>query len=244
MSQESPRKTVYLHVGTHKTGTTSLQEVLRRHPDVLAENGLGFRTENARRRNGQRMVIGNSMRLAAVLLRDTLKTPFMIAHENWRRGNRARRLARMGGEMPMGSRGLIVSAEDLCFAREAGEAARIRALFPEDRCDIVPVITFRGEADWRASWAGQLTRYKAIVDGSAYLDGSERLDADWVFDRDAILSFWQGLGAPVVLDYDAELARMGSVLPGMLRAFGLDPERFDTDVWANRRRPPPPVSGG
>lgn len=41
-NMESARKTLYLHIGTPKTGTTSIQEYMSYHPDYLARYGYAY----------------------------------------------------------------------------------------------------------------------------------------------------------------------------------------------------------
>jgi len=40
------QKTVYLHIGLHKTGTTFLQNVLRANTEALAEQGIIYPGRN------------------------------------------------------------------------------------------------------------------------------------------------------------------------------------------------------
>lgn len=159
--------TLWLHVGTHKTGTTSIQRALQLSAARLRAAGVAVDPE------------ANAWALANTFLRPEIRsTP---------RGN-------------------------------YGE----------------PLIALRNPDDWRAARADQL-RKTGNWEAQKALPDDQSADGAWYYDTAAILAFWQGIGTPVVLDYDRICAEEGDILPAFARAIG-QPGLFDgLDMRLNTR---------
>jgi len=211
---------LYLHVGTHKTGTSSLQAYLLDQRVALKNRNVTVITET-HRSFGE---IATCLGFAHGILRNGLRT-----------------VARMTGSMPSGSsiRGwlyrrrvrillgqlqenesAVLSAEALCFARTNKEAKRLRKVFTGLDLEVVPVICFRNDEDWRASWESELHAWseRMIKSGG---EGMNDIRGEWYFDRESIVSFWKQFGDVRCVDFDEAVARDGSVLPAALEALDL-----------------------
>ncbi len=211
-------QTVYLHVGTHKTGTTSFQTCLYNNRDALAQNGARLYVEA----EGD-PASANCVKLAHSVLRRSLQTPSRRAAYVKKQGlfQRAVQDARIKRFLAsQDSAKAIVSAEAFCFARTSDERNDIRRLFARGGLSIVPVICFRSDRGWRKSWFSHLDRWEAQFEGPAG-DGTDNIRNEWYFDRDAVLAFWSGLGAPQVVDYDAAVAEHGTVIPDLFKAMDI-----------------------
>lgn len=205
------RSCLYLHVGTHKTGTTSIQS-------FIAGQAADLRASGIEPWSGPRSA--NMFHLAHAFLRPRLATPMRLTGRHDLTGLSADNpaLSAFCRAVPrIGARAHLVSSESFCFARTDRERAflirHLGGLFDEIR----PIVAFRARADWERSWRQQVA--KAGVAGAIEaLPETRRVTAEWYFDRDAILSFWGGVGPVTVIDYDAAVQEDGSILPAFLRA--------------------------
>lgn len=222
--------TLYLHIGTQKTGSTSIQSVLGTHKRYLRTIGYHVHTQGIR---GRQATLN---RLAMTVLRNDLRTKARQLHKGGRRDASAwaRALARLNIMRQFRTSGCdtaIMSSEMFCYARTEDERKCFQTLFAG--FDVRPVVVFRKDADWRASWRNQLTH--GVWAKNPRLDPTQLLE-DWYFDKDAIREFWSDFGPLTEIDYDAALETSGSVVPSILGAFGITDIPPDLDDWLNARK--------
>lgn len=219
----SPRGTLWLHVGTHKTGTTSIQAALAAREDALAAAGVALWPEP------------NAQDLANHFIRPSLWTiprmlgvsaPVDIAVFD----DLALRMDEARGDHD----DLLISSQEFCMMRDALEAHVLKSTLRQVFARVVPVVAFRDVDDWRASRADELHRVGMWERQDALPDALSS-DGDWYYDPAAVRRFWAQIGDVVEIDYDAAVARDGSVLPAFARALGR-PSLFDgLDLRLNRR---------
>lgn len=228
-----------LHVGTHKTGTTSFQESLKVNAGALAARGIGAVSESFDDQAGAVRYRYNLMDLADLFIRPEIETGHRIrkgarppaglraavARAGW-----ARRLARRP------ERDLIVSSESLCFLRSPQEARRIRRFIAGVRRKPVILLVTRNPDDWRASWTAQLGANRRVHKALAAADPSLRIDAPWYYDLAAIREFWGKLGDLREIDFDAVMAEERNIVPHLYRAAEIDPDGLDLEVRLNTRQ--------
>lgn len=227
-----------LHIGTHKTGTTSFQESLKVNADRLAAQGVGVVSEPFTTRTGEVRRRTNLMGLADLFIRPEIATgdrlrrgqgPVPGGRAAWARTAWALRLAWRS------ERDLILSSEGMCFLRTGREAARIRRFFAASRRRPLILLATRNPDDWRASWSAQLAGNARVRAGLAAADPGLRIDAPWYYDLAAIRAFWGGLGELREVDFDAAMAAEGNIVPQLYRAAGIDPAGLDVEVRLNTR---------
>lgn len=226
-------KQLYLHVGTHKTGTTSFQACLLANRAALAQGGVAVLSETDKQ--GQRDA--NCAQLANALLRPSLNSPVRMTGYVKRPGfwQVAKATARVQRFLrSAGATRFVISAEAFCFAREDSELKRIASLFRRPDLRVTPVICFRREADWRESWRAHLTKWEPAF-RRPYGTGTDDIRQDWYFDRAAIAAFWQQLGDVRSVDYDAALAADGTVIPALLRAMEIELAEEEQKIFLNTR---------
>ncbi|MGL6208496.1 MAG: hypothetical protein ACRC14_01545 [Paracoccaceae bacterium] len=218
-------RTLWLHVGTHKTGTTSLQYALRRKRGILAKTGVKVWPEQ------------NAWRLANLFLRPTMQSNTRA------KGNAVPpTLAeiRAAHGIIVGNLGdfrqMIISSEQFCMLRQPIEAFGLSSILGDLFDRIIPIVTFRNDADWRASWQGQIRR-AGVWEFQTGLPDDQSANGDWYYDRAAIIAFWQDFGPVRVVDYDAACARDGSILPAMAEALDQPGLFADQSVRLNAREP-------
>ncbi|MDR5654430.1 hypothetical protein [Ruixingdingia sedimenti] len=215
---------LYLHVGTHKTGTTSVQAVLTHQAADLRARGV----EPALDARGRANLAG----LAHLFIRPGLRTPRRLqdpAGAAWGPGELA---AWRQGVRGSACATHLISTEAFCFLRTPAEAAALCTELGGVFDEIRPILVLRQEAAWRQSWLAQLQRM-GLSERIAAEPEASRITAAWYFDREAIRSFWEGIGPTACIDYDAEMAAQGTILPAVLRAAGLADLQPACGWWLN-----------
>lgn len=197
--------TLWLHVGTHKTGSTSIQEALVRCADRIDRSLLPEANAWALANLFLRPNVCSAMRMQGARLPQDLTAydEAAVMIETARRSHRD----------------MVISSEAFCLLREALEAFAVRAFFGAHFARIIPVVVLRREADWRSSREDQL-RSSGLWERQKALQDRDSADGDWYYDRAGLLGFWSMIGTPQIIDYDAAMAAEGSILPAFARAIG------------------------
>lgn len=231
----SPR-TIYLHIGKHKTGSSSIQKFLKRAQYHLGEKGYKIISDLEVFPGGG---LGETSRfncfhIAHVLLRPGLRTP-----------------ARLRGRVPIlpdpvavarqvnafldaqiESRA-ILSAEALSFLRSPEEQELYRIMFRGFQ--IVPIGFFRQPADWLRSWYAQIEKMglEYHPDAAARQGIFDFSATSWLVQDENIRAFFGTDG--IYSSYERAIATYRSVLPAFLEALEIDPEAdFEMEhIWEN-----------
>ncbi len=215
MADRSPARIV-LHIGTHKTGSTSLQHFLRDHrDDLLASVGAayppGFLLPTLHSELPLLTVRPERTWPARLRLPETQRPAWLAAAEA-----DVRRLVRSAT-----SEVLVLSHEDLSYLRFDDEIARLQALLAGPAVDVV--VFLREPTAFLRSYCEQLTAMEfALSDDPssfAYVEPDS-----WLTDYEALLAVYRhGFGPDHVhvLDYDAAMARDGSVIPAFTDLLGI-----------------------
>ena len=231
------KKRLYVHIGTHKTGTTSFQDSLGQNRATLAAQGFVPLSQTMREINGETWEDFNCVRLAHSVLRPGVAT---IARLAWgvydavpekRRTDWAemRRKAAAAEAAP----NLILSAEALSFLRTEVEAAQVAQFFELIGREVVVIVAWRPEAEWRRSWQTQIDKEPWRRQQLAADPNLIPPDGDWYFDPPAIRAFWSRFGPLIEVDYDAAMAAEQNILPALYRAIGASTDELHLDVRHN-----------
>ncbi|TDK38772.1 hypothetical protein E2F50_01055 [Rhizobium deserti] len=233
------RKVVYLHVGTHKTGTTSIQYYCANKKFYLGDNGLKFiEVELTDPKTGNIESNPNSFLLAHYFLRDDLVTVMRsVAIDIETFESKCFETAKSVQEIIENTphRRLLISSEAFCFARTDAERSAISGFFERLDCEVRPIIVLRSQAQWRESFKAELAKTKYSIRNSGLPD-CNRVDSDWYFDRKAVVSFWSSFGSPIVLNYEEAMVSYGSIIPSLLKAVGIEVAPDSESYFLNRRQ--------
>ena len=211
-----PRR-VLLHVGTHKTGTTSIQTFLKDENDgVLARAAShypsGFLFPNVH------------MDLSLLALGPDRSWPARLRFpETSSAAWQAAAHAHIRDQVTSGVHDRLVYVhEDLSYVRSDDEIERLDGLF-EGRA-VTVVVVLRDRTDFMRSYRSQLegTGFEVSSDRAsfAYVDPDS-----WLLDYDALVGTyrrWVGPDQVVVLDYDALMRADGSVIPAIAELIGIE----------------------
>lgn len=212
--------TVLLHVGTHKTGSKSLQALLGDQCEVLKR--LGFDLFTGSHRNPR-----NHTELHLASLRRERDS---LAKHNWpdlviddayvaQVQDAVQRFLRQSSAPHQ-----IFTNEDLSFLRHDDEFDRLARLFGNAR-EVRTILVRRQPEAFLRSYRAQILKKPGRVPLS---DPQSALYVEvdsWLCDLEPLLA---GLSsqfgtAPTVIDYEPAVAGEGSTVPSVLRAMGIDP---------------------
>jgi hypothetical protein len=207
---------VILHVGTHKTGTTSLQQFLGDENDgLLAAAGAFFPPGF--------MIPRLHSDLPLLTLRPDLVWPMRLRFpetqsERWL----AAAEAHVRGQVRTATRDVLVySQEDLSYARFDHEVERLADLF--DGLPVTVVVFLRDRRSFLDTYTAQLTAtgFPLSDDPASF---SYVRDDSWLLDYDALVdTYRRGFGSDnvKVFDYDAAVAADTTVIPAFAELLGI-----------------------
>ena len=214
--------TALVHIGTHKTGTSSLQVWLENNRDWLAENRGIHLFKGA--------YGGNPLEIGLWCLRPNRTIP--ISHrivesrlDEWRDETELRIRTQLADP----EQDVLITSEALSMLRYPDEVERF-AQFLGAR-DVRLVVCLRDRAAFLESYRRQLLRTGSEL--SPYRSSHAYLEPDtWVTDWDAMLATWGSVfGAEAIrtLSYEEAMADYGSTIPAVLDAWGFNLD--DVPSW-------------
>jgi hypothetical protein len=208
---------VLLHVGTHKTGTTSIQQFLRDHDDdLLAAAGASF-PEGF-------LIPGLHSELPLLSIRAGRSWPARIRFpetqsEAWlAAAERHVRSQVQTSEFET----LVYSHEDLSYLRFDDEFVRLRGLFGPR--DVTVVVVLRDKRDFLRSYREQLAAMGFAPSNDPTSFAYVGPDS-WLLDYDALVNGCRrhfGTEHVEVLDYDEMVDADHSMIPAVVRLLGIE----------------------
>ena len=206
MERAEGRPRLFVHIGTHKTGTTSFQDWLLRHETELqARFGLGV----------YRGAIPNNREVGLACASPDRSLPTrgipQWVDPEWRR-----HVGDLVAAQLERNEDLILSCEALSFLRSTAEVEHLARMVRGRNVTIL--VALRNRTDFLRSWADHLQRdrYKLSKDPRSFA----YVGADsWLADYDVLLgAFREVFGHERVrtIDYDAAIDRDGSVIPSLM----------------------------
>lgn len=219
---------VVLHIGTFKTGTSSIQRYLRDHPDLLAAHRCRFPRGWMRR--------DCHLELHMALMRLDRTTSARMQGTDWLDPAwREDVLDQVADDLRAHpNERTILSAEHTGLLRYTNEVRALRDIVGRDARVIVYL---RDPQDFLASMRDQLV--KNGIEPSTDPTSHAYVEADsWLADYRSRFHAWRTLFPRMVtVDYDASVKNDGTVIPSFMRELGIhDDELTDLDAyWLNVR---------
>lgn len=216
---------IYLHIGVHKTGSSSIQKCLGQNIDFLKEQGFDFFQGILRNPNNHTELHMATMRYE----RDSFGRygyNDLICDGDFTervRDNVQNFLKRST------CRHQIFTNEGLSWIRYPDEIERLKRLFYgyEDQLEII--IYLRDREDFKRSYKNQIKhklkrQFSQNVDSVLYIE-----DDSWVFNHDDCLRLFKDAFSKTnvtCLSYDEEMENTSNIIPSFLLELGIDGNRL------------------
>ena len=218
MTQSKPR--LYLHIGTHKTGSTSFQYFLRDHRDDLLKLDKAFYAGAYETENHLELHV-------AAMRQDRgsfSKTKYDIAGSDAFRNETKARLLEFYAQSE--GKDIILSAEGLTLLRHADELEALRDLISAERYEVVVILVLRRADEYLTSLKAQILKVPGRVPS---MDSDSHLYVEpdsWLADYKAQKQRWRdafGDKSLRVIDYDGALERdNGNIIPALMNAIDVN----------------------
>jgi hypothetical protein len=214
---QSHARDVVLHIGTHRTGTTSFQAALHASAASLASHGVHVFQSGLTKRTGW------SHELALISLRSELNFPLRLMFpDSSLPSMQSQMLQDCISQMQSPARRVVASHEALSFIRTRQEVERLVEALDGRVCKVVCVL--RDAESFLQSWKNQLAKTR-LATSSAHFESFMNTDpASWIVDWDELIGAYAGvLGreAVTVLDYERETRNHGTMITAVWSACGL-----------------------
>lgn len=229
-----------VHIGFHRTGSTSIQAFCWRFRGRLAKLGIAMY-------EGLHMP-GNHVELHVGAMRPERMTPFKIkAGLNGGPGYRRKVEQRLSRFICSASQDkFLFSAEGLSYLREQDELAWLQNVLPGK---VIIVACLRDPMEYLRSYRVALMRH-GIAESSDPDSIAYTRAGSWLLDYPARIEPFRTAFGPenvILIDYDKEVYQSGSIIPSFLRVLGVENDFCDQDLSAfflNRtpQRPGEPVA--
>lgn len=220
-------KQCIVHIGFHKTGSTSIQHFLQMYRDRLKAYGYWFYS-------GQH-INKNHVELHAAAMRSERESTFKLKsklefNEQYFLNTKAR-LSDFFKKV--GRNSAIFSAEGLSLLRYSDETERLASMLMNN-VSIIAVL--RNEKDYRRSHSSQLKSvgFSDITDrdSHAYME-----EDSWMFDYELRLKSYRetfGRENVHIVDYDIAIDRDSSIIPSLLSLLKIE-HLFSSEDWHDIR---------
>lgn len=207
-----------IHIGLHKTGTTSIQAMLQDNIPMLRRNNFDLY---------QGLVYPeNHVELHAASMRPQRESGFKIRTNlrvDWRYIQKVRaNISAFVAQSPADQ--IIFTNEGLSLLRYPDELAHLKALFPEG--EFLIIVYTRNPKDYLRSYAAQLAKSLGVSQSSTDKESFSYTASDsWLVDYSARIGAFEkafGAGNVSVQDYDLAMDKDSDVIPSFLRTLGLE----------------------
>lgn len=227
-------KRIILHIGTHKTGTSSFQRSLMANTETLIARGVRPLREEVLH-SAKRQHRTNVSGIAHLFIRPALRTVARIngSVEDLTPSQTAERRDRLAQRlMEITEPLVIISSESFCFLRSAEEQAQLRKTLEQVGRRVETLVVFRDDASWRTSWQNQIHKRPEVSAQIAPPGQGDGLLDDWYFDKAAIRHFWSPFGLREI-DYGAS----ENIVETLYQAMNVPRDGILTEFNVNRSKP-------
>lgn len=217
-------KRIIVHVGLHKTGTTSIQAFLHRNRDTLKELNIDV-YEGL-------FIPSNHVELHCAAMRINRDSPYKLLHNLKIDEDFRKKIKNHISEYIKSStcECIVFSSEGLSYLYYADELKRLRSYLPKGRIEIV--IYIRNAQDYLRSYKNQLrnTPVPSVIekDSFAYTESDS-----WLLDFETRISKFVDIFGEenvTILNYDEEVQQSQNIIPSFIRILGVT-SYFKKEDW-------------
>jgi hypothetical protein len=215
------QKQLVLHIGTHKTGSTSLQRFLLDHSDDLSRRGIAVYRGEFREANHIELHLA-SMRYERDSFAKMGICKHVVCNAEYTRqvAERVRSFVSSCHE----SR-IVFTSEDLSWLRHDDEIDRLRTILDAGNHQVKVVLYLRNKQDFLHSYTAQIHKVPGRQPSSDRCSVLCVEPETWLVDYVSLVATYQrgfGAGNVDVMDYDQQMRNDGNVIPSFLSTLGLD----------------------
>jgi hypothetical protein len=210
-------KHIYLHIGTHKTGTTSIQSFLQKESKLLSDNGFKFYDGIHLKNNHVELFLAVMNESRDSFSRDK----FNIGDQNEYLNIVTEKVQSFITDTT--SPKLILSTEGLSLLRFPAEFDKLKSILQAERNKISVILYLRNKADFLESYKKQIKkRDRSFSENpkSVYYVENDT----WLIDYDDLVNKYSdafGRENLIILDYDLEVKNHNNVLNSFLNSIGI-----------------------
>ncbi len=210
---------IYLHIGTHKTGTTSLQKFLGDHRDYIRAFGFDFYSGSQPNPNNHTELHFAAMRPG----RDSfgrLRFPDLVVDSEYKEKLRNN----IGAFIEKNVGVTIFTNEGLSLLRYDDEVSELKNLFEKAKDDIKIILFLRNKNDFLKSYAMQIRNFGGLSPSEDQKSSLYIGRGTWLLDYEALISVYEkGFGREnvIVLDYDREIRKYGDIVASFVNLIGI-----------------------
>lgn len=225
-----------LHVGTHKTGTTSIQHCLYSSVKPLRDKGISVYLGGSwlsHQKPGHEHAFANAAGLAHAFIRKDLLTPKRALSSGKQEVEKEhlQQFRQFVENDPMPT--TVLSSEAFCFLRTSAEEKALKEFLLGIFERVKIILVLRSKPQWQHSFSQQIAR---LLDDGYYNDlpDSKRPNGEWYFDANSMVSFFRNIGDVQIISYEDALAKDRSIIPEFFRALGHNDVLVSGfDAWLN-----------
>lgn len=224
-------KRIVLHIGTHKTGSTSIQRFLLDHANYLSELGIALYRGQFHETNHRELDLA-SMRYERDSFARLGNSRDIDCGEEF-----TRLIVKIVHDYlnACPEPQVIFTSEGLSWIRFDDEIERLKSILDIGRNEATVVVYLRNKEDYLKSYTRQLYKNAERSPSDDFNSVLYVEQGTWLTDYDTLIAKYEkGFGANnvVVIDYDEEMQKHGNVIPAFLRVLGIDPTtEFDLSSY-------------
>jgi hypothetical protein len=221
---------IYLHIGTHKTGSKSIQEMLNVNRFTLRERG--YSVYKGLPNNNYAELLEVSIREG----RDFLGK-YSFPEFDFGESYKSVVLEHIAVFLANAEKNILFSSEDLCWLRFEDEIDKLKSIIGIRRDQVKIILFLRNMKSFQRSYTAQIYKKPGRLpsespDSVLYVE-----DDSWLWDYDSLVKTYKtGFGEENVhvIDYDEVLSAEGTVIPAYLRACDIGLNGIKTDQYLHR----------
>lgn len=231
-------RTIFLHIGKHKTGTSSIQHYLTVNSEFFKKMNFHVAEQDIYpfvcRKSG---LTANCTNVAHIAIRSCLQTPLRLRNSDIVRtyAQRIKDALFVNFKLhKIADSDIIMSSEAFSYIRNYRERLVLMAMFKG--FNVVPIVCFRNKKDWLKSWRAQtdnLMKNRPVntTDPAGIFNFS---NDSWLVDDDAIARIYGKKTRTI--NYDQAISQHGSVIPAFLDIIDVDTGQYPSwaGIWRNR----------
>lgn len=209
-------KKVFLHIGTHKTGTTSFQKFMSSNRHFMTERDVHFYSGS--------IIDDNHIELhVAASNQDNMSPIKHILNLEANQHFFSETTDRIQGFIKTVKSGNIVfSAEGMSYLRKPEELKKLKNIIGEESVKVL--VCFRDKAEFLESYIYQL-KTMGFSPAKNYERSFLYAEPDsWLVDYDELIDAYSmafGKCNIIIKNYDDEMTKFGSIIPCLIDAIGL-----------------------